>query len=74
MDRREDDEIRADALQELIRDPEVPAESIEVSVRDGWVTLTGYVEYEPQQIAAYDQVATLDGGTGIDNMIRPLGY
>jgi hypothetical protein len=36
--------------------------------------LTGYVEYEPQQIAAYDQVATLDGGTGIDNMIRPLGY
>jgi hypothetical protein len=36
--------------------------------------LTGYVEYEPQQIAAYDQVATLDGGTGIDYMIRPLGY
>ena len=47
MDRREDDEIRAAALQKLIRDSEVPDDSIEVGVRDGWVTLTGYVEYEP---------------------------
>ena len=74
MDRREDDEIRAAALQKLIRDPEVPAESVEVSVRDGWVTLTGYVEYEPQRDAAYDDVATLDGVTGISNQIAVLGY
>ena len=45
-----------------------------MSVRDGWVSLTGYVEYEPQLIEAYDQVATLDGVTGISNEIRPLGY
>lgn len=74
MDRREDDEIRAAALQALIRDSEVPTESIDVSVRNGWVTLTGYVEYEPQRIAAYDRVATLDGVTGISNEIKPLGY
>ena len=74
MDRREDDEIRAAALQRLIRDSEVPAESVEVSVRDGWVTLTGYVEYVPQCIAAYDHVATLDGVTGISNEITLLGF
>jgi len=74
MDRREDDEIRAAALQKLIRDPEVPADSVEVNVRDGWVTLAGYVEYEPQRLAAYDDVATLDGVTGISNEIAILGY
>lgn len=74
MDHRNDDQIRAAALQQLIRNPEVPAESIEVSVRDGWVTLTGYVAYEPQMIAAYDDVAVLDGVTGVSNKIVPLGY
>jgi len=74
MDRREDDEIRAAALQKLIRDPEVPADSVEVNVREGWVTLAGYVEYEPQRLAAYDDVATLDGVTGISNEIAILGY
>ena len=63
----------AAALQKLIRDPEVPADSVEVSVRDGWVTLSGYVEYEPQRLAAYDDVATLDGVTGISNEIALLG-
>ena len=74
MDRRRDDEICAAALQKLIRDPEVPEDSVEVNVRDGWVTLTGYVEYEPQRLAAYDDVATLDGVTGISNAIALLGY
>jgi osmotically-inducible protein OsmY len=74
MDRRDDDEIRAAALQKLIRNPEVPADSIEVSVRDGWVSLTGYVEYEPQRISAYDDVATLAGVTGISNKIALLGF
>jgi osmotically-inducible protein OsmY len=74
MDHRADDEIQAAALQKLIRDDEVPAESIEVKVRDGWVTLTGYVEYEPQRDAAYEDIATLDGVTGISNEIKSLGY
>jgi osmotically-inducible protein OsmY len=47
MDHRADDEIGAAAVQKLIRDPEVPDDSIEVGVRDGWVTLTGYVELSP---------------------------
>ena len=74
MNRRNDDEIRASILQQLIRDPAVPDESIEVSVRDGWVTLTGYVEYEPQRIAAYDDAASLEGVAGISSEIALLGY
>jgi osmotically-inducible protein OsmY len=74
MDHREDDEIRAAALQKLIRDSDVPDDSIEVRVRNGWVTLSGYVEYEPQRIAAYDDVATVDGVMGISNEIKLLGY
>ncbi len=74
MDRRDDDEIRAAALQKLIRDPEVPADSIEIKVKDGWVTLTGYVEYEPQRNAAYNAMATLDGVTGISNQLAMLGF
>jgi osmotically-inducible protein OsmY len=70
---REDDEIRAAALQRLIRDPEIPDDSIEVGVRDGWVTLTGYVQYEAQRTAAYDDVASLDGVTGISNEITDVG-
>jgi osmotically-inducible protein OsmY len=37
-DRREDDEIRGAALQTLIWDAEVPSDSIDVKVHDGWVT------------------------------------
>ena len=61
-------------LQKLIRDPEVPAESLKVKVRSGWVTLTGYVEYEVQRLAAYDDVASLPGVTGITDEILVLGY
>jgi osmotically-inducible protein OsmY len=39
VDRREDDEIRGAAWQHLIWDAEVPSDSIDVKVQDGWVTL-----------------------------------
>ena len=73
-DRREDEEICGVVLQKLIRDPEVPAESIKVKVRNGWVTLTGYVEYEFQRVTAYDDVASVPGVTGITDEILVLGY
>ena len=44
--RREDDEIRGIALQVLTWDIEVPAESIDVQVEDGWVTLKGLAEFQ----------------------------
>lgn len=69
-DRREDDEIRGVALQALIWDMEVPSDMIDVSVRDGWLTLKGDVGYQFQSDAAYDDVASLFGVYGVTNEIK----
>jgi osmotically-inducible protein OsmY len=67
---RHDDEIRGAALQILIWDAEVPAESVDVRVQEGWVTLTGRVEYQFQSNAAFEDVASLYGVFGVNNDIR----
>jgi osmotically-inducible protein OsmY len=68
-DRREDDEIRGAALQNLIWDVDVPSDLVDVKVNDGWVTLKGDVSYQFQSDAAYDDVASLYGVLGITNEI-----
>jgi osmotically-inducible protein OsmY len=68
-DRRKDAEIRGAALQRLIWDSEIPAESLDVHVKDGWVTITGNVDYQFQSDAAFDRVAGLHGVTGVTNEI-----
>jgi len=69
-DRREDDEIRGVALQALIWDTEVPSDSVDVNVRDGWITLKGDALYQFESDAAYDDVATLYGVYGVTNEIK----
>jgi osmotically-inducible protein OsmY len=69
-DRREDDEIRGAALQNLIWDAEVPSDSLDVKVRDGWVTLNGDVGFQFESDAAYDEVSRLYGVTGVTNEIK----
>jgi osmotically-inducible protein OsmY len=69
-DRREDDEIRGVVLQALIWDTEVPSDSIDVNVQEGWITLKGDVTYQFQSDAAYDDVATLYGVYGVTNEIK----
>ena len=69
-DCREDDEIRGVALQALIWDVEVPSESVDVKVDDGWVTLKGNVSYQFESDAAYDDVASLYGVYGVTNEIK----
>src|SRR6476469_6953785 len=69
-DRREDDEIRGVALQALIWDTEVPSDSIDVKVNDGWITLTGDVGFQFQSDAAYDDLASLYGVYGVTNEIK----
>src|SRR5690349_8582622 len=69
-DRREDDEIRGVALQALIWDTEVPSDTVDVKVQDGWITLKGDVSYQFQSDAAYDDVATLYGVYGVTNKIK----
>jgi osmotically-inducible protein OsmY len=69
-DRREDEEIRGTALQFLTWDVEVPSDSIDVKVEDGWVTLKGDVSYQFESDAAYDDVASMYGVYGVTNEIR----
>ena len=69
-DRREDDEIRGVALQALIWDTEVPSDSVDVKVHDGWITLTGEVTYQFESDAAYGDVARLYGVYGVTNEIK----
>jgi osmotically-inducible protein OsmY len=69
-DRRDDDEIRGIALQSMIWDVEVPDETVDVKVDDGWVTLSGDVSYQFESNAAYEDVAGLYGVVGVTNEIR----
>jgi osmotically-inducible protein OsmY len=69
-DRREDDEIRGAALQGLIWDVEVPSDSVDLKVQDGWVTLKGDVSYQFESDAAYADVSRLYGVAGVTNEIR----
>ena len=68
--RREDADIRGIVLQILAWDVEVPSESIDVKVKDGWITLKGTVSYQFESDAAYDDVASLYGVYGITNDIE----
>jgi osmotically-inducible protein OsmY len=68
--RREDDEIRGVALQALIWDTDVPSDSIDIGVNEGWITLKGDVSYQFQSDAAYDDVASLYGVYGVTNEIK----
>ena len=69
-DRREDAEIRGAALQRLEWDSEIPGDAIGVSVKDGWVTLKGDVEFQFQSDEAFNRVASLYGVTGVTNELR----
>ena len=66
---RQDAEIRGAALQSLMWDVEVPAEAIEVSVEDGWVTLKGDVFFQFQSDDAFEDVASLIGVLGVTNKL-----
>jgi osmotically-inducible protein OsmY len=71
-DRRDDADIRGVALQILMWDALVPTDSIDVSVDDGWVTLTGEVSYPFEREAAYDDVADLLGVIGVTDELVVL--
>lgn len=70
--RREDADIRGIALQILMWDNLVPADLIDVKVKDGWIKLTGDVSYQFESDAAYDDVADLLGVFGVTNEIKVI--
>jgi osmotically-inducible protein OsmY len=71
-DRVEDDQIRAAALQVLIWDPDVPDDHLDVTVRDGWLTLKGEVKHQHESDAAFEDVSRLRGVGGITNEIKVI--
>ena len=72
QDHFEDDDIRGTALQTLIWDPDVTDDQIDVSVRDGWLTLKGEVRHQHESDAAFEDVSRLRGVGGITNEIKVI--
>lgn len=65
-----DDEIAKRIVDILAWDVEVPLGAIQAVVRDGWVTMTGTVEWRFQRKAAEDDVRRLSGVRGVSNKIE----
>jgi osmotically-inducible protein OsmY len=69
-DHWEDAEARGAALNALIADPDVPAETIDVTVADGWLTLSGRVKHQSESNAAFEAVQGLPRVGGITNKVQ----
>ncbi len=67
--RTSDEEIAKRAANQLQWGTVIPAGAVHVKVQDGWVSLSGSVEWQYQKRAAYDTVRGLSGVRGISNLI-----
>ena len=67
---RTDPEIARDAVQELQNHISIPADRIKVTVKSGWVTLEGSVEWQFQKAMAESAVKKLRGVLGVTNNIE----
>ena len=67
---RTDPEIARDAVQELQNHISIPADRIKVTVRSGWVTLEGSVEWQFQRAMAEAAVKKLRGVLGVTDNIE----
>jgi len=68
--RSADDEVAKRALDIMRWDATVPQDDIRVTVRDGWLTLTGEVTWQYQRRAAEDAVRKLSGIVGVVNNVN----
>jgi len=69
-----DDEIAKRAVDLLGWDTMVPSDSIQVLVRDGWVTLSGKTDWYYQKRAAEEDIRKLSGVLGVINNIDILPH
>ena len=67
---RIDPEVARDAVHELESHVLIPADKIKVTVRNGWVTLEGNVDWQFQKNLAESSVKKLKGVIGITNSIQ----
>jgi osmotically-inducible protein OsmY len=66
---RTDPEVARDAVHELESHVSIPSDQIKVTVKNGWVTLEGTVDWEYQKNLAKSAVKKLKGVTGVTNNI-----
>jgi osmotically-inducible protein OsmY len=64
-----DDEIASRALNILAWDSAIPHDSIRVKVQNGWVTLSGEVQWQYQRVAAEKDIRKLSGVVAVSNNI-----
>jgi osmotically-inducible protein OsmY len=69
-EQRSDEQIQRDVLEELRFEPRVLPNEIGVAVKDGVVTLTGYVESYPKRWAAEDAAHRVRGVKAVANEIE----
>src|ERR1700737_3103695 len=67
---RTDPEIARDAVRELDSHVGIPADKIKVTVKNGWVTLEGTVDWKYQKTLAESAVKKLKGVIGVFNNIE----
>ena len=68
--KRTDPEIAREAVQELDNHISIPSDKIKVSVKSGWVTLEGQVDWQYQKALAESAVKKLKGVLGVTNNIE----
>jgi osmotically-inducible protein OsmY len=64
-----DDEIAKRALNIIAWDTTIPNDKMKIKVENGWMTLSGEVEWNYQKTAAADAVHKLSGVLGVSNQI-----
>jgi len=68
-ERRTDEDIAAAALERLAWDVTIPDGAVHLTVQDGWVTLSGEVDWHYQRENAAQALQRLYGVTGLSNVI-----
>ncbi|CAL4869398.1 hypothetical protein MMA231_03690 (plasmid) [Asticcacaulis sp. MM231] len=71
--KRDDEDIAKAAINVLAWDGNVPSDAIKVAVSNGWVTLSGQVEWYFQKEAAAQDIRRLMGVVGVSNeaVVKP---
>ena len=67
--KKDDNEIASEVLSAFKWNWQVPNNKVKVKVEDGWVTLSGELEWNTQKEAAKDAVKNLLGVKGVSNTI-----
>ena len=67
---RTDPEIARDIVHELESHVSIPANNIKATVRNGWVTLEGNVDWQYQKLLAESAVKKIRGVIGVTNNIE----